>query len=109
MTGLRSSVLAAIFISKRLINLSVDSELCLSPTAFGATEVTFRTRQPFRVPRYFQTIGYDTCDDGRVPVGGDLDSGIVVVCELNGVSWVTANALRMSSVKACLSIDVTFR
>ena len=34
--------MAAIFVSKRRIDLSVDSESCLSPSAFGATEVTFR-------------------------------------------------------------------
>ena len=86
MTGLRSSELAAIFVSERRINLSVDSESCLSPSAFGATEVTFRTGQLFRVPRGLRTISDDTCDDRRVLVDDGLDSGVVVVDGLNGGS-----------------------
>ena len=86
MTGLRSSELAAIFVSKRRINLSVDSESCLSPSAFDATEVTFRTGQFFRVPRGLRTISDDTCDDRRVLVDDGLDSGVVVVDGLNGGS-----------------------
>ena len=85
-TGLRSSELAAIFVSKRRINLSVDSESCLSPSAFGATEVTFCTGQFFRVPRSLRTISDDTCDDRRVLVGDGLNSGVVVVDGLNGGS-----------------------
>ena len=34
-TGLRSRELVVIFVSKRRLNLSVDSESCLSPSAFG--------------------------------------------------------------------------
>jgi len=44
-TGLRSSELSAISVKKRSVNLSVDSQSCLSPSSFGATEVTFRTGQ----------------------------------------------------------------
>ena len=86
MTGLRSSELGAIFVSKRRIHLYVDSESCLSPSAFGATEVTFRTGQFFRVPRGLRTISDDTCDDRRVLVDDGLDSGVVVVDGLNGGS-----------------------
>ena len=78
--------MAAIFVSKRRIDLSVDSEYCLSPSAFGATEVTFRTGQFFRVPRGLWTISNDTCDDRRVLVDDGLDSGVVVVGGLNGGS-----------------------
>ena len=78
--------MAAIFVSKRRIDLSVDSESCLSPSAFGATEVTFRTGQFFRVPRGLWTISNDTCDDRRVLVDDGLDSGVVVVDGLNGGS-----------------------
>ena len=86
MTGLRSSELAAIFVLERRINLSVVSESCLSPSAFGATEVTFRTGQFLRVPRGLRTINDDTSDDRRVLVDDDLDSGVVVVDGFNGGS-----------------------
>ena len=66
--------------------MCMDSELCLSPSAFGAMEVTFRTGQFFRVPRCLRTIGDDMCDDRRVLVDDGLDSGVVVVDGLNGVS-----------------------
>ena len=78
--------MAAIFVSKRRIDLSVDSKSCLSPSAFGATEVTFRTGQFFRVPRGLWTISNDTCDDRRVLVDDGLDSGVIVVDGLNGGS-----------------------
>ena len=50
-----------------------------SASAFGAMEVTFRTRQHFRGPRCLRTNDDDTGDDWRVFVDGGLDSVVVVV------------------------------
>ena len=75
MTGLRSGELAAIFVSKRRINLSVDSQSCLSPS----TPFAFRTGQFFRMPRCPRTNSNDACDDRCVLVDDGLDSAVVVV------------------------------
>ena len=84
---LRISELSAIF-SKRRIVMFVDSESFLSPSAFGATEVTFLTRQHFRVPRCLWTNGDDTGDDRRVHVDDGPDSAVVVVAGVDTGSGV---------------------
>ena len=64
----------------------VDSESCVSPSAFGTMEVTFHTGQHFRVPRCLQTNNDDTCDDRRVLVDDDINSAVVVVDGLDSGS-----------------------
>ena len=63
----------------RLKASCVDSESCLSPSAFGATEVTFRTRQHFRVPRCLRMNGDDTGDDRRVVLDDGSDGVVAVI------------------------------
>ena len=75
-TDLRTSEFSATSVTKRL---SVDSQSCLSPSTFGATEVTFRTGQYFRMPRCPRTNSGDACDDRCVLVDDGLDSAVVVV------------------------------
>ena len=65
-TGLRSSELSAISVTKRRVNLS-------------ATEVTFCTGQFFRMPRCPGTNNDDACDDRCVLVDDVLDCAVVVV------------------------------
>ncbi|KAI0210896.1 hypothetical protein LSAT2_004323 [Lamellibrachia satsuma] len=55
----------------------------LSPSALGAAEVTFRTRQLFRVPWCLRTNPDDTRNDRGVVVHDGRDGGVVVVNELN--------------------------
>ena len=86
MTGLRSSELSAISVRKRRVNLSVDSQSYLSSSTFGATEVTFRTGQFFRMPRCPRTNSDDACDDRCVLFEDGLDSAVVVVDEHNSGS-----------------------
>jgi len=71
----------------------MDSESCLSPSAFGATEVTFRTRQHSRVPRCLRTNDDDTGDHRRVLVDGGPDGVVVVVAGLDTGSGVLAPTL----------------
>ena len=71
----------------------MHSESCLSPSAFGATAVTFRTSQHFRVPWCLGTNGDDTYDDRRVHVDNGLDSAVVVVDGLDSVSGILAHTL----------------
>ena len=109
MTGLRSSELSAISLTKRRVNLSVDCQSCLSPSTFGSTEVTFRTGQFFRMPRCPRTNSDDACDDRCVLVDDGLDSAVVEVDGPIMVPKVTANALLMSAEKTRLLIDANFR
>ena len=108
-TGLRSSELLAIPVTKRRVNLSVDSQSCLSPSMFGAKEVTFRIGQFCRMPRYPRTNSDDAYDDRCLLVDDGLDSAVVVVDGRNSGHGECITDVTRLLIDANLQTSLTLR
>ena len=77
----------------------MDRESCVSPSTFGTTDVTCRTRQHFRVPRCLRPNCDDTGDDRRVLVDDGPDSVVVAVAGLDtGIDVLTPTLLNLQFI-----------
>ena len=110
MTRFSGAEFLSVDVSKRREDMSVYNEFLLSPSAFGAAEVTVYFRQLFCMPWRFRTNRDDAVDGWRVFVDDSRDYGVIYVSTRSPVvRGHVAKALRMSLANARFSMDAYFR